>query len=347
MTSTATIKPFRGVRYNPRRISDLSRVVSQPHDRVRPGLRDEYYDLSPYNVVRVIKGRERPKDGGKHNVYTRAREAYRSWRRQGILMQEELPALYVIQQQFTLPDGSKKSRLGLIAALELSRYDKGIVLPHERTFSHSMTGRFSLLQDTGVNFGSVLMLYPGGGINELLEPIVRQPPAFEVRELLECDVLQRFWVVTAPDVITAIVEEMSTKRNLVIADGHHRYETALRYRDGMRTKHPDAPSNASFNYRLVTLVSMEDPGLVILPTHRLIRSHGKMEMGRASAFERAAKYFEVTEVESRAALEQAIRGRSIVRVLWAAQRNVGGSQAARYGHYGASLARSFSFMAHA
>jgi uncharacterized protein (DUF1015 family) len=299
----ATIKPFRGVRYSVK-IPDLSAVVSQPHDRVE-GLQDKYYDQSPYNVIRLIKGKERPSDGENDNTYTRARDAYRSWVREGILTRDQSPALYVLRQTFSLPDGSVRGRLGLIAALELARLDEGIVLPHERTFTVSMSDRLSLLRAAAMNFSSVFTLYPGGQVNDLLAPITERPPAREFHELLEHEVLQQFWVVTDPDVIAAVVEEMAPQRNLIIADGHHRYETSLMYRDEMRAKHPDAPPTAGFNYRSVMLVSMDDPGLVILPTHRLIHSYTRMS--GAEALERAKEHFQVTPVADRAEMEAALR----------------------------------------
>jgi len=300
----ATIRPFRGTRYNPEKIPDLSAVISQPYDRVRHGLQDKYYDLSPYNVVRIIKGKEQAGDGEMDNVYTRARNYYQSWLREDILMREQTPALYVLHQTFTLPDGSTRTRQGLIAALELSRFDEGVVLPHERTLSGPKVDRLNLMRATTVNFGHIFMLYPGNHVNELLGAAIEEEPGFELHELFEHDVTQRFWAVTNPEVIQTVVEEMALKRNLIIADGHHRYETALNYRDEMRAANPDAPPNAGFNYRMVTLVSMEDPGLVILPTHRLIHSYGQMD--GTEALEQAKQYFDVTPVADRAALEASL-----------------------------------------
>jgi len=300
----ATIRPFRGVRYNPEKIPDLSTVISQPYDRVRHGLQDKYYAQSPYTIVRIIKGKEEPGDDETNNVYTRARDYYRSWLREGVLMREQSPALYVLHQTVTLSDGSTKTRKGLIAALELSRFDEGIVLPHERTHSGPKVDRLNLMRATEVNFGHIFMLYPGGRINELLDAVIEGRPGFELRELFEHEVVQRFWPVTDPQVIAAVVEEMAPRRNLIIADGHHRYETALNYRDEMRAKYPDAPPNAGFNYRMVTLVSMEDPGLVILPTHRLIHSYDRMS--GQEALERAQEYFEVAPAVDRAALERSL-----------------------------------------
>ncbi len=300
----ATIRPFKGVRYNPEKIDDLSTVISQPYDRVRHGLQDKYYDQSPYTVVRIIKGKEEAGDDEQNNVYTRARGYYDSWLQQGVLMREDVPAFYVLHQTVTLPDGSTRTRKGLIAALELSRFDEGIVLPHERTHSGPKVDRLNLMRATEVNFGHIFMLYPGGKINDLLGAALEGQPGFELREMFEHDVVQQFWPVTDPEVIQAVVDEMAPQRNLIIADGHHRYETALNYRDEMRAKYPDAPANAGFNYRMVTLVSMEDPGLVILPTHRQIYAYDKMT--GQEALEKAKDYFVVTPVADRAALETAL-----------------------------------------
>ncbi|HIE39468.1 MAG TPA: DUF1015 domain-containing protein [Anaerolineae bacterium] len=156
-------------------------------------------------------------------------------------------------------------------------------------------------------WGHIFILYPDdeNGVNGILRPYLEAHPPLVAREqVVESDVEQRFWVVDDPQVIDAIVKEMAPKRNLIIADGHHRYETALNFRDEMWRKYPDAPANAAFNYTMVTLVSMSDPGLVILPTHRLIHSYG--QMGGPEARERARDYFEVTTVADRGAMERAL-----------------------------------------
>jgi uncharacterized protein (DUF1015 family) len=300
----ATIRSFRGTRYNPEQIDDLSKVISQPYDRVRHGLQDKYYDQSPYNVVRIIRGKEKPGDDDEHNVYTRAREYYEAWLDEGVLMREHQPALYVLRQNFTLPDGTEKSRQGLVTAFQLSAFDEGVVLPHERTHSGPKVDRLNLMRATQVNFGHIFMLYPGDRINELLNEALERTKGLEARDLFEKDVLQQFWPITDPDVVEAVMEEMAPKRNLIIADGHHRYETALNYRDEMREQYPDAPENAGFNSRMVTMVSMQDPGLVILPTHRLIHSYGEMSAGEI--LEGAKEYFNLISVDDRDALKEAL-----------------------------------------
>jgi uncharacterized protein (DUF1015 family) len=300
----AIIKPFRGTRYNPQQIDELSRVISQPYDRVRHGLQDKYYDQSPYNIVRIIKGKETPDDGDADNVYTRAREYYETWLNEGVLMREEQPALYVLRQDFTLPDGTKRSRQGLVTAFQLSAFDEGVVLPHERTHSGPKVDRLNLMRATQVNFGHIFMLYPGDRINELLNKAVEKTDRLEARDLFEKEVLQQFWPVTDAETVAAVVEEMAPKRNLIIADGHHRYETALNYREEMREQHPDAPGSAGFNFRMVTMVSMQDPGLVILPTHRLIHSYSKMSA--SEILEEAKKSFNLISVDGREELKAAL-----------------------------------------
>ena len=303
----AEIAPFRGIRYNVHKVGDLSKVVSQPYDRVRYGLQDEYYDLHPYNIVRIIKGREMEGDTPEWNVYTRARDYYHAWLDAGYLLRDVEPAFYVYYQTFTLPDGTERTRKAFIAALKLVEFDEGIVLPHERTLSGPKVDRLNLLRATEANFGQIFMLYPDAEnkINALLEAAVagREPDA-DVRELFEKDVRQQLWLVTDPDILAQVRAEMEPKRGLIIADGHHRYETALNYRAEMRAKYPDAPPNAGFNYRMVTLVSMDDPGLTILPTHREIHSYTAKTTQQILAD--AAEYFEVTPVADRGALQAAL-----------------------------------------
>ncbi len=298
----ATIKPFRGIRYNKDKINAYDNVISQPYDRVRHGLQDKYYDLSDYTIVRIIKGKEMEGDNGE-NVYTRARDYLHQWLEEGVLQREEEPALYVYHQTFPLPDGGSVTRKALISAFELARFDEGIVLPHEKTHAGPKVDRLKLTRATQTYFGNIFMLYPDphNEVDATLEQAIDREPDMEAKELHEKDVLHQVWVVTDPDVITAVQEKMAQKRNLIIADGHHRYETALNYRDEQREKYPDAPDNAGFNYRMTALVSMSTPGLTILPAHRLIYDYAKLSTAEIVA--KAREYFSVEEVPDRSALE--------------------------------------------
>jgi uncharacterized protein (DUF1015 family) len=304
----AKIAAFQGIRYNAHKVGDLSLVVSQPYDRVRYGLQDQYYDRHPYSIVRITKGRAFADDTPDNNVYTRARDYYRAWMDAGYLLRDPLPAFYVYHQTFTLPDGTTLTRKAFIAALELVEFSEGIVLPHERTLSGPKMDRLNLLRATEANFGQIFMLYPDpeNRINALFDAAIagREPEA-DLHEYFEKDVRQQMWVVSDPDICAQVEKEMAPKRGLIIADGHHRYETALDYRAEMREQYADAPANAGFNHRMVTLVSMDDPGLTILPTHR--EMHSYTAKTTAQLLSDAAEYFEVTPMADRAALEAALR----------------------------------------
>jgi len=304
----AIIEPFRGIRYNRDKVGDLSKVVSQPYDRVRYGLQDEYYERDAHNIVRIIKGREMEGDSpDRETVYTRARDYYQTWVTEGYLLPDAEPALYIYHQIFTLPDGTQRTRKAFIAALKLVGFDEGIVLPHERTLAGPKLDRLNLLRATETNFGQIFMLYPDpdNKINNMFDAAVAgRPPDADVRDLFEEDVRQQLWAVTDPSVIANVVAEMAAKKGLIIADGHHRYETALSYQAEMQDKYPNAGTKAVFNFRMVTLVSMDDPGLTILPTHRQMHDYSTKTTSQILAD--AAEYFEVSPVADRAALAQAL-----------------------------------------
>ncbi|MBN1318834.1 MAG: DUF1015 domain-containing protein [Anaerolineales bacterium] len=294
----ATIKPFRGTRYNSKVIDDLSKVVSQPYDRVRYGLQEQYYALSDYNIARIIKGKTFESDNEADNVYTRANQLYEKWQQESVLIQEDRPAIYIFHQEFQLPDGKSVTRKAFIVALELAEFDEGIVLPHESTHTGPKVDRLNLTRATQTYFGNIFMLYPDqeNRIDSLLDSITVKAPDIDVKEFHESDVRQKLWVVKDTNVIKAVLEEMAPKKNLIIADGHHRYETALIYGDEQRKKYPDAPANAGFNYLLVTMVSMSNPGLIVLPTHRLIFGYDRFSS--SELLEKASFYFSIKQMDS-------------------------------------------------
>ncbi len=300
----AQVAPFQAVRYNPSKISKLDTVVSQPYDKISGPLQDEYYRLSDFNIVRIILGKTFPSDSTQDNQYTRARRFLEDWLDEGVLIREQQPALYFYHQTFNSPSGTR-TRKAFIAMLKLAEFEEGIVLPHERTLSGPKADRLNLLRATGFDTELVFMLYPDvrNEINTMLDGIVAShPPLINVRELHESDVLQHIWAVTDVETVSAVVEEMASKRGLIIADGHHRYETALNYRREMREAQPEAPPDAAFNYVMVAFVSMDDPGLTILPTHRLIHSYDRLKSGEV--LEKAKVYFNVTPQPSKEALDK-------------------------------------------
>ncbi len=299
----ATIKPFRGIRYNQEKVASIDSVISQPYDRVRYGLQEKYYQLSPYNITRIIKGKESENDTETDNVYTRARAYLNAWLEEGILVPEDQPAYYVYHQTFPHPSGGTITRKAFICAFELTSFDEGIVLPHEKTHAGPKIDRLNLTRATETYFGNIFMLYPDpeNRIAAIFERAIQRAPDIEAKELYEKDVLHQVWVVKDPEVLAEVSAEMAPKSNLIIADGHHRYETALNYQAEMKAKHPDAPPEAGFNYRMTAMVSMSDPGLIILPTHRLIFNYHNMTSDEILA--RAGEYFKIEELKDRPELE--------------------------------------------
>lgn len=302
-----TIRPFRGLRYNPDKFCDLSNTVTAPYDRIHEAEQADYYDLSPYNFARIIQGIQAPDDNDENNVYTRAQCYKRTWMAEDVLLRDPEPALYVLEQCFTTPDGVKHVRRGLTAALKLTTFDEGVVMPHEHTLSGPKVDRLNLTRATQTCWGHIFILYPGedNAVNDLLQPFLDDHmPAIVQDQVIEPDVEQNFWVVNDEAIIDQVVKAMSTHEPLIIADGHHRYETALTYRDAMREQRPEAADNAGFNYVMATFVSMSDPGLVVLPTHRLIHSYTSLES--QALLEALKPYFTLTPMADLFALREAM-----------------------------------------
>ncbi len=303
----ANVRPFRGVRYNSEKIVALQTVVSQPYDRISDELQSKYYDLSDYNIARIIQGMVYDSDRpAGPNVYTRARDYYQRWLDEGVLAREQQPAFYLYEQHFAV-EGQVYVRTGFIAAVALTEFHEGVILPHERTHSGPKEDRLRLLQTLKVNAEQIFMLYPDSQnqvVHLLCQSIGNRAPDIDVTEqLYESGVQQKLWVINDPATIRAVQQAMAPMRNLIIADGHHRYETALTYRNAQREAHPDAPEDAAFNYIQATLVSMNDPGLVVLPTHREICNFTIYDSRKV--LERAGEYFTVKPVADLEACLQA------------------------------------------
>jgi len=303
----AGVKAFRGVRYNPDKVGKLDDAVALPYDRIGSELQSAYYGLSDYNVVRLNKGKECEGDTAGNNVYTRAREYFDKWLAEDVLRRDGKPCFYAYTEEFTTPAGEEFARRGLIAMIKLVPFDEGTILPHERTLSGPKADRLNLLRAMEAHMGQIFMLYPDpeNRINAILDPFVAGEPDIDVTAVGEQDVRHKVWVVDDPKTVAAIEKEMAPKRNLIIADGHHRYETALNYRNEMREKTAGWTEDQAFNYVMATMVSMSDPGLIVLPTHRLIHSYTAMTA--AQVLDKMAAYFDVTELGGREALESAMR----------------------------------------
>ena len=305
----AHIEPFRALRYDPSRVS-IPQVVTQPYDKITPEMQDGYYAASPHNLVRVILGKQHAGDHPGESTYTRASQFFRDWRQQGIFLQDSEPALYFYVQRFTVPGGTTElERRGIIALGRIEDYSAGVVFRHEQTLAKPKADRLELLRATRAHFGQLFMLYsdPAAEIDNLLKSdadSALRKPDLEIKD--EYGVWHRLWKVTDPALITRVRDKMRDKK-LVIADGHHRYETALNYRNESRNNErrnqgpaggaPGQGSRALAPHELVmmTLVNMDSPGLVILPTHRVV--HGLQSFSSAAFREGASVYFSVEEVD--------------------------------------------------
>jgi uncharacterized protein (DUF1015 family) len=269
----ATISPFRALRYANEGVP-IRQVVTQPYDKISPAMQQSYYQASPYNLVRIILGQRFPSDSEFDNVYTRAASSFRDWRQTGVLRQDPEPSLYRYSQTFKVPGSeSLAERRAFIALGRTEDYSAGVVFRHEQTLSKPKADRLDLLRSTRAHFGQIFMLYSGGGkIDALLDPAPSSAggtaPEIEVTD--EYDVIHRVWKVSDPAVVSAVQQQMRD-RNLIIADGHHRYETALAYRNEVnRAGNASGASPAPCDWVMMTFVDMDRPGLVILPTHRVV-----------------------------------------------------------------------------
>jgi uncharacterized protein (DUF1015 family) len=309
----ADVYPFRAFRYDPRQVS-LAQVVTQPYDKITPALQERYHAASPHNLVRIILGRREENDNPANNVYSRAAAHFRDWRQQGILRQDSLPSLYVYSQRFTLSGSSKEGsakegstkqleRRGFIALGRIEDYSAGGVFRHEQTLAKPKADRLDLLRATRAHFGQIFMLYEDSGQVESLLATNSDPAisAADVQIKDEYGVLHRVWQVTDPQLIRSVQAAMRDKK-LIIADGHHRYETALNYRnerraaDASKGQPGSGPEASPYEFVMMTFVNINSPGLLILPTHRLVHS---LDSFSETDFRKSARaFFDIDEVDA-------------------------------------------------
>ena len=288
----AQIYPFQPFRYTGQ-AGPLGNLVTQPYDKISPAMRSRYMSLSPHNLVRVILGERRAGDSGSDNVYTRAARYLDDWIASGVLARDNHPGIFPYFQEFTVPDtGERLVRKGFIALGAVEDYSSGVVHRHEQTLSGPKKDRLELLRHTHAHCGQLFMLYPdaAGSIDALLDEAAKGAPIAEVTD--EYGAVHRVWRMAD----AARVGQLMADKKLLIADGHHRYETALAFRD----------ENAGLpgaDRVMMTFVNMHSPGLRILATHRLVSG---LAEGFADRFLRAAAAgFQVEEISSLDGLKRA------------------------------------------
>lgn len=297
----AAIHPFRAFRYDAQQVSPAD-VVTQPYDKITATLQERYYEASPYNLVRIILGRREENDNPANNVYSRAAGYFRDWRERGILRQDSVPSVYGYSQRFTLPGSTNAGSTtelehrGFIALGRIEDYSAGVVFRHEQTLSKPKADRLDLLRATRAHFGQIFVLYEDAGETESL--VGGATDARDETSVKDEDgVEHRIWRVSDPAVIQSIQSAMKDKK-LIIADGHHRYETALNYRNERRAADSSSSQQGAKPYEFVmmTFVNMHSPGLVILPTHRLV--HSLKDFSDEAFRNEARAFFDVDEVDT-------------------------------------------------
>jgi uncharacterized protein (DUF1015 family) len=290
------IIPFKALRYDPHQVKQED-VLTQPYDKITPEMQTKYYERSAHNLVRIILGKSGETDTDVFNVYTRAAEYLHDWRSGGILKQDAEPGIYAYAQTFTIPGTADLAeRRGLIALGRIHDYTDGVVYRHELTHSGPRVDRLNLLRATRAHFGQIFMLYsdPQRQVEALLRAKTEDDPDTSVLD--EYETLHRLWRIHDPALIQAVQQSIRDKK-LLIADGHHRYETALAYRDERRAQSGSADTNAAHEFVMMTLVPMESRGLVILPTHRVV--HGLATFDRERMLEAAERFFDIDRIDLR------------------------------------------------
>jgi len=286
----ADIFPFRAYRYNAA-VVDPAKVLTQPYDKITPAMAEKYAAASPYNLIPIEKGKTFADDTPQFNVYTRAEKTLEEWIRANVIVQDKNPSLYAYFQEYTVPGTSeRRTRKGFIAVGRIEDYSAGVVFRHEQTLSGPKADRMELLRNTQTHTGQLFMLYndPAARIDALLDATAASKRT-EVELRDEYDVVHRLWPITDAQTLETIRREMADKK-LVIADGHHRYETAMAYRDERRAKAGRVDPDASYEKVMMSVFNTAGKGLTILPTHRIVAnvpnfSFEKMRAALSNAFD--------------------------------------------------------------
>ncbi len=280
------ILPFQGIKYNKEKTEDMEDIITQPYDKISEEMQDEYYKRSEHNYCRLILPKE-------ENRYQAASERLKEWIDEEILKREDEAGIYVYYQDFEVL-GESYTRKGFISAAKLHPFEEEVVLPHEETHKGPKIDRLNMLRTTEKNLEAGFMLYsdPKEETIHLFDEIAEEEPLYEATD--DLGVHSRVWKIQDRDKIEKVKKVLENEQ-VVIADGHHRYETAVTYRNEMREKNPDYQEREAFNWRMTYMVPVEDPGLKILPGHRLLLN----EKVKKEHMDELEKYFEISELSDK------------------------------------------------
>ncbi len=314
----ADIMPFQGVLYNAEKVKDLNKVMAPPYDVIPPKKQDDLYARHPQNIIRLILSKGADGDTEGNDRYSRAAADLKKWLSDGTLTKDDKPAIYYYTQTYILKSGKKQTRKGFIALARLVDFGKGIH-PHERTLSGPKADRLKLMQACNVNLSCIFSLYsePSLGINRELDSAAKGPALIDVAD--DDGIENRLWRVNDPETVNKVVEAMKGKP-LFIADGHHRYETALNYRNMMREKETNPTGLEPYNYVMMYFSNMDDEGMTIWPTHRVI--HSLPSFDPAGFLAECAKHFDIEEFQYDKANEPTVRAAFLKKHEEAGKRGI-------------------------
>lgn len=287
----AIIKAYKGLRFNCEKSGKIDELVCPPYDIINDEQREGYIKTNPHNIIRL----ELPKG---ENCYCQASEILNEWLNDGILVKEDKPAIYIYEEEFTAY-GERKSIKGIICRVKIEEFSKGVILPHEFTLSKAKEDRLNLMKATNCNFSQIYSLYMDGGKNTLGKIDSLSSDKADIQLTDDEGVTHKIWIITDENAIAEICNDF-IDRKLYIADGHHRYETALNYRNYQR-ENGNAVEGDACDYQMMMLVDMEHPGLVVFPTHRLVRDLA--DFNAEKALESCKEFFDITEYNDIATIE--------------------------------------------
>ncbi len=290
-----SVIPFCGVRYNMEKVENISNVIAPPYDVIKPEQRIELEERHPANIINLILSQTQEDDTENHNQYTRAADSMNQWISDEILIQDPTPRFYIYDQSFLAPDKKNYTRRALIALIKLEPFENKVILPHEKTHAGPKIDRLNLMRTCHANLSPIFLLYadPDGDIERVMQGYTDDiPPIIDCPETFGST--HQLWSLDNPE-SNREIQKLFSSKPLLIADGHHRYETALAFRDEMIEK-SKVGNSSGYDYMMVNLVRMESPGLAVLAAHRLLSNLNEDQM--TNALSGLPDEFEVHEVDS-------------------------------------------------
>lgn len=293
----AVLAPFKGLTYNFDRLGDLSKIVAPPYDVISEEEQENFYKTNPYNVIRLDLGKKKKGDTDWDNRYTRAADELKRWETDEVLIRSDTPSMFLTSIDYDPHDGmGSRTRWGLIALVRIEDYEAGVILPHEKTFSAHRDDRLKLMRACHTQLSQVFGLFddPEDNVFGRLKSVITTTSP-NVSFDLDDGTSHKMWDIKDASLFKEVTEKMTDKK-IIIADGHHRYETSRNYRNLMRVRYGTSPENKSYEFLIMYLANMSDPGLIVLPSHRMIKKYKDLQSERI--IDNMTKWFDIVEIEA-------------------------------------------------